>query len=389
MRLLYISHSFPLPGQPLSNVGGMQRVAVGLHDALRAHPEVELTSHVLETSWERTPARMVPFMTRLLAEIPRTVRRERIDVVLFSSMVTATHAVALRATLNGSDTRLAAIPVGRDVTLPTRAYQWLLPRVFSALDRAFPISRATGRECLARGLAAEKMEVVPCGVDPRLFSAPADREAARAELLRMVGERGGGVGENALLVASVGRLQRRKGFHWFVDAVVSRLPDDVHYLLAGKGAMEGEIRAAISRHDLGDRVHLLGRVSEEELRSLYRGSDLFAMPNIPVEGDIEGFGVVMLEAALSGLPVLAADIEGIRDVVLEGENGHLLPSGDAEAFVSRILDYHPDRERLVEASERAARHTADSFSWSAIADRFVEALAPAAGAGIAQPREAA
>ena len=389
MRLLYISHSFPLPGQPLSNVGGMQRVAVGLHDALRAHPEVELTSHVLETSWERTPSRMVPFMVRLLAEIPRTVRRERIDVVLFSSMVTATHAVALRAMLNGSHARLAAIPVGRDVTLPTRPYQWLLPKVFSALDRAFPISQATGRECLARGLAAAKMEVVPCGVDPGLFSAPADREAARDELLRMLGERGRTIGDDSLLVSSVGRLQRRKGFHWFVDAVVSRLPDDVHYLLAGTGSMEGEIRAAIDRHDLGNRVHLFGRVSEEELRRLYRGADLFAMPNIPVTGDIEGFGVVMLEAALSGLPVLAADLEGIRDVVSEGENGHLLPSGDAEAFTSRILSYRADRERLAAASGRAARHTEESFSWSAIADRFVEALTPAAGAGIDRPREAA
>ncbi|HLL82528.1 MAG TPA: glycosyltransferase family 4 protein [Longimicrobium sp.] len=371
LRILYVSHSFPLRGQPLSNVGGMQRVATGLHDALAIHPGVELHAHVLETSWKATPYRMPGYMAGLLRRIPRTVARQQTDVVLFSSMVTASLSVALRAAVHRAGARMAAIPVGRDVTLPTPGYQWLVPRVFGALDLVFPISRATGQECLLRGLPEAKMHVVPCGVDTALFAPPHDRAAARRELVAALGE---AVPDDTLILCSVGRHQERKGFHWFVDAVMPRLPADVLYLVTGEGPTTAQIQGAIERRGLGGRVRMLGKVSEEMLRTLYRGGDLFVMPNIHVPGDIEGFGVVMLEAGLCGMPVLAAELEGISDVIREGENGHLVPTRDAEAFAAAILRHRADRPGLAEASQRAAAHTAENFSWSAIAERFVGLL---------------
>jgi len=372
LRILYVSHSFPLRGQPLSNVGGMQRVATGLHDALAVHPGVELHAHVLETSWKATPYRMPGYMAGLLHRIPRTVAREGIDVVLFSSMVTASLSTVLRPAVHRGGARIAAIPVGRDVTLPTPGYQWLVPRVFDALDLVFPISRATGHECLLRGLPGSRMHVVPCGVDTALFAPPHDRAAARRELLAGIGET---VPDDTLILCSVGRHQERKGFHWFVDAVMPRLPADVLYLVTGEGPTTPQIQAAIDRHALGGRVRMLGKVSEEMLRTLYRGGDLFVMPNIHVPGDIEGFGVVMLEAGLCGMPVIAAELEGISDVIRAGENGHLVPTRDAAAFAATILRHSSDRAGLAEASRRAAAHTAENFSWTAIAERFVGLLA--------------
>lgn len=372
LRVLYVSHSFPRPGDPLSNVGGMQRVATGLHAALAVHPEVDLHSLVLETSWKATPYRMPGFMAGLLRRIPRVVRDERIDVVLFSSMVTAATAVAVRGAVVRSGALLAAIPVGRDVTLPTPGYQWFIPRVFRALDLVFPISRATGEECLARGLDPARMHVVPCGVDTESFSPPHDRAAARRELLAAIGESPATVPDDTLILVSVGRHQERKGFQWFADEVMPRLPAGVLYLVTGEGPMTPRIQAAIDRHGLGGRARLLGKVPEAMLRTLYRGGDLFIMPNIHVPGDIEGFGVVMLEAGLCGLPVLAADLEGISDVIREGENGRLLPSRDAAAFADAILRYRGDRARLAAASASAARYTERTYSWAGVADRFVE-----------------
>jgi len=87
-----------------------------------------------------------------------------------------------------------------------------------------------------------------------------------------------------------------------------------------------------------------------------------------------GARVVMLEAGLCGLPVLAADLEGIRDVVREGESGHLVPSRDAAAFVETVLRYHADRAALTRASASAARHVADTFSWRSVADRYLRVL---------------
>ncbi len=374
MRILYVSHSFPLPGDPLSNVGGMQRFAQGLHAALAEHPEVEMHSLLLETSWKATPYRMPKYMAGVLARLPARVRRERIDVVLHSSMVTAALIPPLAGAIRRAGAIVAATPVGRDVTLPTPPYQWWVPRVLRSLDLVFPISRATGRECLARGLPPGRMEVVPCGVDTRSFTPPEDRAAARRALLAAIGEPAAAIPDDALLLASVGRHQERKGFHWFTGEVMPKLPPDVHFLVTGEGPMTARIRQEIERHGLGSRVRLLGKVPEETLRALYRGADLFVMPNVPVKGDIEGFGVVMLEAGMCGLPVLAADLEGISDVIREGENGHLLPPRDAVAFAEVISRYRGRPDLLAAASRRAASFTERTFGWAAVADRYVRAL---------------
>jgi phosphatidylinositol alpha-1,6-mannosyltransferase len=363
----------------------MQRVATGLHAALAAHPGVHLSSLVLETSWEATPYRMPGYMAGLLRSIPRVVREERIDAVLFSSMVTASTALAVRGAVARSGALLAAIPVGRDVTLPTAPFQWLVPRIFRSLDLVFPISRATGEECLARGLDPAKMHVVPCGVDTASLAPPASRAAARRELLAAIGETAATVPDDTLILASVGRHQERKGFQWFMDEVMPRLPPDVLYLVTGEGPTTPQIQAAIDRHRLGGRARLLGKVPEAMLRTLYRGGDLFIMPNVHVPGDIEGFGVVMLEAGLCGMPVLAAELEGISDVIAEGENGHLVASRDAAAFTDAILRYRGDRAALAAASRAAALYTARTFSWAGVAQRFVEVFRERLGRPAAAP----
>lgn len=381
MRLLYVSHSFPPPGRPLDNLGGMQRVATELHRALRAHPDVQLSEALLQTSWRWTHLRTAPFLLRLLREVPRVVRRDGAEVVLFSSMVTAAVAPALRRRLGAAGPLLAAIPVGRDVTLPNSVYQRHLRRVLPALDVLLPISRATAAECLRRGAPATATHVVPCGADLARFPEVSDRADARRELLAALGER---LPPHALLLLSVGRHQERKGFHWFVDEVLPRLPPEAIYLLAGEGPLTGRIRELVAERGLQPRVRLLGKVSEERLTQLYRGADLFVMPNVPVAGDIEGFGVVMLEAGLAGLPVLAAELEGIRDVIRPGENGWLLPSGDAAAFAEAILRLHRDRAALAAAARAARAYTARTFSWAQIVERyraiFQEALAGRAAA---------
>jgi phosphatidylinositol alpha-1,6-mannosyltransferase len=374
LRILYVSHSFALPGDPLSNVGGMQRLAQGLHAALAEHPAVELHSLVLETSWKATPRRMPGYMAGLLWRIPAVVRREKIDVVMHSSMVTASLTPVLRRAIREAGAIIAAVPVGRDVTLPTVGYQWYVQKVLGSLDAVFPISRATARECLQRGLPPARMHVVPCGADNVLFSAPRDRAAARRELLRAIGESPATIPDDALILVSVGRHQERKGFQWFTGTVMPRLPKDVVYLVTGEGPMTGRIQEAIERHGLHRNVRMLGKVAEEMLGTLYRGADLFVMPNVAVKGDIEGFGVVMLEAGMCGMPVLAADLEGISDVIREGENGHLVRSADADAFERHVLRYRADRGLRAEASRRAAAYTVAHFSWPAIADLYVRLL---------------
>lgn len=323
----------------------------------------------LEASWKWIHWLVGPFLMRTWWRLRREIRRKNVDVLLFSSMVTASLAVLLRPHMERHGVRAAAIVHGQDVTKPVPAYQRFVPRVFEALDIVMPVSGPTGEACVARGLPEDKIRVVHNGVqldrfDP--FEWPAGARAPhpfRSDLP-----------EDALLLCSVGRQVKRKGFAWFIDQVMPRLPAHVHYWLGGDGPEAEAIQAAIDAHDLGGRVRLLGRLGDAELTDIYQSADLFVMPNIPVEGDMEGFGIVMLEAAINGLPTVAARLEGIREVITDDQNGFFVETGDVEGYLSRINGLDQDRDHLRALSTRAREHVASTFGWDAVASNYLRYL---------------
>jgi phosphatidyl-myo-inositol dimannoside synthase len=177
-----------------------------------------------------------------------------------------------------------------------------------------------------------------------------------------------------LVLCTTGRQIRRKGHAWFVDNVMPLLPAHVHFWLAGDGPEGPAIEAAAARHGLGGRVRRLGLLSDEQVANLYRGADLFVMPNIAVEGDIEGFGVVLLEAGLNGMTSIAARLEGIEDAVTHGANGFLVESRDWQGFAAEIVRLDRDRDRLFALGQAASQFTRQRFCWNEIAARYVEVL---------------
>lgn len=367
VRLLFITHSFPPRDRPLSNVGGMQRVAVDLHHAMSEHPRVILATKAIYTSWRWTGLRTALFLPKLVLTLPRRVRKEQIDVVLFSSMVTASLAPLLRSRL--PETHLVAIAHGHDVTMALPPYQRWLRRVFGALDAVLPVSRATAEACEARGARPDGVHVCPNGIRLDRFGTLPARDAARRALL--AAHR---LPDDAFLLASVGRQVKRKGTAWFVRHVLPRLDPSAYLLVAGSGPQEEAILQAAAAAGVSDRLRLLGRVPEADLATLLRGADVFVMPNVEVEGDMEGFGVVMLEAGLCELPVVAAALEGIQDVVTDGANGFLVPPEDPEAFAGQIEVLFRDRELRDLLGERAREYVVATFSWPAVARRTINSI---------------
>lgn len=369
LRILFVTHSFPPRDQPGLNLGGMQRVAVDLFDSLEQHADVEVTPLALRTSWSSTHWKAPFFLIGLLFRIPGFLRKTNADVVLFSSMVTAAVCMFLGKKIHRANAKSYAIVHGRDVTLPGTIYQRIVPRVFRALDGVLPVSSATGQACVDRGLHPEKVHVVPNGIHELRFPNPLPQqeslEALCSQFKIEVPQ------PDDLVLCSVGRQVERKGFVWFIENVMTRLPDKVHYWLGGDGPEAEKIQESIKRNGLEKRVRALGRISEMELGWLYTAADLFVMPNIPVPGDMEGFGVVMLEAGLSGTPVVASALEGIRDVVSENRNGHLVPSGETDAFVEAILPYLDSLEVRHDASLRAASYVRENFVWSQVVEKYL------------------
>jgi phosphatidylinositol alpha-1,6-mannosyltransferase len=163
--------------------------------------------------------------------------------------------------------------------------------------------------------------------------------------------------------------------------VLPLLPNDVVYVVAGEGPEREAIEAAARRASADERVVLTGRVSEEEVRGLYRRADVFVMPNVPVAGDVEGFGLVALEAAVEGLPVVASRLEGIPDAVRDGLNGTLVEPLDPRAFAERLttLLAMAPAERG-ELGERCKRFTLENYSWERMATEYGRALDADSGA---------
>jgi phosphatidylinositol alpha-1,6-mannosyltransferase len=184
----------------------------------------------------------------------------------------------------------------------------------------------------------------------------------------------GGLCSDTFLLASVGRHVRRKGFAWFVREVVGLLDPEVQYWIAGEGPETSSIAHEIARRGLDRRVRLLGKIPEEKLHTLLGAADLHLMPNIPVPGEIEGFGVVILEAAACGLPTLAADAEGMQDVVQEGVNGYLVQGSDARGFATRIAQLADDRTALRAVGRSALAHTRAHFDWGVVIEEHVGVL---------------
>lgn len=365
LRVLYVSHTFPPADAPGASIGGMQRVAVDLRDALARRDDVALDAWTLDVPWRVIGRATTAFILRLATRLPARARDA--DVVLFSSLVTGATAPGVRRRM--PDVALASVAHGLDVTLPVGLFQWWLGPTFRALDAVLPVSRATADACIARGLPPERALVAHNGIEPDRIHLPADRAASRAALRTRLG-----LPPDATVLLTVGRQVERKGTAWFAREVLPRLSAHVHFVVVGEGPERPRIAEAAHAAGVAARVHLMGRALDADLDAARHGADLFVMPNVPVAGDMEGFGVVLLEAALAGLYTVGTGIEGIRDAVIEPEAGRLVPPRDASAFAEALAPFLADPARAHAAGEGARTAVAARFSWDGAAGVYVRHL---------------
>ncbi len=375
LRLAFVSHCLRAQDQSAGRIGGAERAAAELLTAFRRRTDVVVTPLVASAETDRL--RFATFAAGTLFRLRQMVQAGEVEAVLFTAMPTAWMSLALASMLKRRRVVSATICHGHDVTMAFPPYQSLVQMTFGVLDAVMPVSRATGEHCLARGLDPSRLHVTPNGSDAGRFETPPS-PALRRELLRAAfPAETAGLGDDAFVVCSVGRHVRRKGHAWFAGSVMPRLPDDVHFWLVGEGPEASAIEAAAARAGVDGRVRRLGAISDARLAALYRGADLFVMPNVPVPGDIEGFGLVILEANLNGLPVVAAELEGVAEVICEGVNGRLARPEDAGAFTRAILGLRRDpaeRQRLAKSAEDHAR---ERYGWNGVAERQMGVLTTA------------
>lgn len=364
MRILYVSHTHPPKGTILDNAGGMQRVSRQLIDEFRNRSDVDIFTHTINVSGKTVPFQTTGFLLKSLLTLSKKVRQCDADIILFSSMVTASLAWFLCKKI---DVPMVTINHGRDVTLEVSIYQNFLPRVFSALDGVISVSRATRQECVKRGMDPNKGVALANGFNLETMKNLPAKESSRLSLHKKFNI----PLQNKKMLLTVGRKVKRKGHEWFIRNVLPKVTREVVYVTIGDGPeLENAEQAANESKD--ENIFLLGRQPDEVLQQAYAAADLFIMPNIPVSGDMEGFGIVLLEANMAQTPAVASDLEGIKDVISQGKNGYKVPVKDAEKFAAKINEVLNDN--LEHLSGQTRSYVEDEFSWNRVAGQYVDFL---------------
>jgi rhamnosyl/mannosyltransferase len=235
----------------------------------------------------------------------------------------------------------AVIHYHSDIVRQKRAMRLYRPIQRRAFARAAAIVTGSAEVSASAELAnwRHKVEVIPFGIRLDPFLA-LDRPPVRP---------------GTPLILAVGRLSYYKGFQYLIEAMRGL---EARLVIAGDGEQRKQLEKQIAERGLADRIHLAGRVGEEQLVDYYRDADVFCLPSCE---NSEAFGLVQLEAMGSALPVVSTDLPtGMRAINRDGETGMVVPAHDAAALrkALELLCLNPEMRRRMGAAgrRRAEQH---------------------------------
>jgi glycosyltransferase involved in cell wall biosynthesis len=349
LRVLFISRAFP----PV--IGGIEQQNL---EVSRALGELCAVSLIVNRHGKRFLPLFLPY-----ALFRALLAARRVDVILLGDGVLAVVGYLLKL-LTGRP--VACIIHGLDITYPNRTYQRLWTGFFiPRLDRLIAVGNETIRRGTSLGIDEQLFRFIPNGVSQPRNTAPTSRRA----LEELAGRALPGT-----VMLTLGRLVKRKGVAWFIEHVMPTLDPGISYLVVGTGRDEQAIRDAIEHSGTAGRVLFLGQVSGPQKCLLFESADIFVQPNIAVAGDMEGFGMVVLEAAAHGLPVLAARLEGLQDAIVDGQSGVLVTSGDPAAFRNVIHEWHHHPQQRRQFGAQARAYVLANCTWHAVARQYLAIL---------------
>ncbi len=381
MEILFISHKYP------PSMGGMQKQSYELITGMEKYCKVHKIVHDGRESG-------LKFFILLKKRVRQMFRKHPgIELVHLNDGLMA---FFYKRALPLTKVPVAVTVHGLDFVFGATYFKSWLVNQYKKLDHIIAVSRSTAEIMKEAGIPSEKISVVNNGVDHDIEKIAYDenrRQSLEKDLKVDLSHK--------KLLMSAGRPVVRKGFSWFIKNVLTRLPEDVIYLIAGPRNKKGslykfflkilpsewmrafslffgipmdcmEIDELCKKASLKNRVVFLESPPYNELLKTMKAADLFIMPNINAKGDVEGFGLVALEAAMSGAPVLVSRTEGITDAVIENGNGFLVDSGNSKAWSEKIIHLLSDREKLEKMRKKAPEFTKKHYSWEKMVREYSE-----------------
>jgi glycosyltransferase involved in cell wall biosynthesis len=292
---------------------------------------------------------------KLAAEEPFDVVVDDINKIPFyTPLFVRTPILALAHHLFGRTIFLEASP---PIALYVFLSESLIPLLYRN-TRFVVVSNSTRDEMLRRGLKAGNVSIVYNAVDHTKYKPLGEARSKEP------------------LIGYVGRIKRYKRVDVLLRAlkIVCEKVPDVRLRIAGSGDHLDALKDLAGSLGLEDRVDFMGFVTEGEKIEMLRQVQVIANPSSK-----EGWGVTVIEANACGTPVVASNVQGLRDAVVDGETGLLVPYGDVEALAASLTDILLDDARR-ESLARNAQEWAAKFSWDASAKGILEEIDRVLGA---------
>ena len=240
---------------------------------------------------------------------------------------------------------------GLEGKIMNRIKRWVISN-----SDAFAIVSRSMREDVARlGAGHKPVQVIPMGVDLKNRFVPADTRNSEDSIL------------------FVGRLVEKKGVRYLIEAaslILDRFPD-ANIRIAGDGPDMDKLKRLCRELGVNDRVRFLGAVENESLPALYQTTDVVVFPSLVAGGgDREGFGLVLVEALGCECAAVVTDLPAMRDIVLDGKNGLVVPQKNAEKIAEKVI-YLLDRPEVrKKLGQEGRRYVLRNFDWMIIVEKY-------------------
>lgn len=246
---------------------------------------------------------------------------------------------------------------GGDVPQPAR-FDWQHRRWRSFLGKVRVVGVTEAATASVSEAGASKAVHIPHAVDTNTYHPDAVTNAS--------------VETDTPVVLFVGELEQRKGVAELVDILTDWDGPDVEFWFVGDGALSDSVSRLAAD---SDRVKYFGYVPDEQrLAALYASADIFTLPSYRVDGWEELFGIVLIEAFASGLPVVTTDCVGPREIVEHGETGYIVPQHDTAVLANRLAELVSSPDRRAEMGHRAREEALARYERKAVAEQWRDVL---------------
>ncbi len=291
--------------------------------------------------------RQLPAVVRKLWRLLEAGRLDLVQTFLFHANV-AGRIAARRA-------GVGSVVAGIRVAERRRWHLWVDRLTHRMVDRYVCVSGSVAQYSQeVAQLPAEKLVVIPNGVDPQKYPAkqPADLDSL-------------GIPPGSRVICFVGRLERQKDVEWLIGTAVDWLPllPDCRLLIVGKGSRRACLEQRCSDLGLSDRVHFAGW--REDVPEILAACNLLVLPSA-----WEGMPNVVLEAMASELPVLASDVEGVRELLGPGSDAQTAEHGNSQVFSDKLLTVMSDGQLAKRLGDENRRRADREFTFQRMVDQY-------------------